>query len=168
MEKWPTMTNKEDNARAIISEGQLRGITPRGIQIALATALVESNMLMWANGKVPASLNYDHDAVGSDCTSVGLFQQQDFSEWGTLDCRMDPACSAGLFYDHLVRLDYNNGANSPGFYAQQVQRSAFPDRYDDRFGEAVALYNRPATAPGITAPAYSERAQWSPNIGDIV
>lgn len=70
------MASRDDYARAIIAEGKHRGITARGIQIGLATAIVESALKMWANGKVPESFNYPHDAVGDDGYSVGLFQQQ--------------------------------------------------------------------------------------------
>jgi hypothetical protein len=55
---------------------------------------------------------------------------------------MNAACSAGLFYAQLAKHDYNNTANSPGSYAQAVQGSAFPDRYDQRYGEAEQIYNR--------------------------
>jgi len=132
-------------AQAIIAEGQRRRITPRGIQIALAAALVESGnpLTMWANSSVPDSVNYPHDAVGHDHDSVGLFQQR--QSWGPTEVLMDPARSAGLFYDQLARLDYN-GPNTPGSYAQAVQRSAFPDRYDQRMSEAQQLYDRFVTA----------------------
>ncbi len=63
---------------------------------------------------------------------------------------MDPTQSAGLFYDHLVKLDYDNEDNSPGYYAQSVQRSAFPARYDTRYSEATDLYNRYVTAATIS------------------
>lgn len=143
----PPVTSKQDRyALAIIEEGRRRGITARGIQIALATALVESNLKMYANASVPESLKLPYDAIGSDHDSVGLFQQR-CPMWGPADILMDPAKSAGLFYDRLVRSDYNNPTNSPGWYAQNVQRSAFPGRYDERFADAVALYNRLATTP---------------------
>ena len=137
----PAPLSKSDQyATAIIAEGQRRGITPRGIQIALATALVESNLTMYANSSVPESLALPHEAVGSDHDSVGLFQQR-CPMWGPAAVLMDPTQSAGLFYDRLANLQYNGG-NSPGWYAQAVQRSAFPDRYDQRFNDAVALYDR--------------------------
>lgn len=132
----------ESNAAAVIKAGLSRGISPRGIKIALATALVESNLIMYANAKDPASLTYPHDAVGSDGTSVGIFQQQDFPEWGSVASRMDATASANVFFDHLVKFDYDNEGRSPGHYAQAVQRSAFPDRYDQRFREATAIYDR--------------------------
>ena len=132
-------------ALAIIEEGQRRQISPRGIQIALATALVESGdpLQMWANSTVPESLNLPHDAVGSDHDSLGLFQQR-CPMWGPADTLMHPTASAGLFYDHLEKLDYN-GPDSPGSYAQAVQVSAFPDRYDGKFDAAVQLYTRLTT-----------------------
>lgn len=143
------MPTSDDYARAVITEGQRRGITPRGIVIALATVIVESGnpIKMWANSKVPASLNLPHDAVGSDGYSVGLFQQQVVQGnggqwwWGDAATCMDPTKSAGLFYDRLSKLDYN-GPNSPGSYAQAIQRSAYPTRYDQRMGDAQRLYDR--------------------------
>lgn len=161
----PAPPSKADQyALAIIGEGQRRGITARGIQIALTTALVESNLTMYANSNDPASLNLPHDAVGSDHMSVGLFQQQDFPPWPSLECRMDAACSAGGFYDQLVKLDYNGG-DSPGSYAQAVQGSAFPDRYDERWDEAVALYNRliAATPPIPSQPTPQPGGVWMPD-----
>jgi hypothetical protein len=139
------MSSSDRYAQAIIDEGQRRGITARGIQIALTTALVESGdpLQMWANSTVPESLNLPHDAVGSDHDSLGLFQQR-CPMWGTADVLMDPTQSAGLFYDHLVKFDYN-GSDSPGSYAQAVQVSAFPDRYDGKFDSAVQLYTRLTT-----------------------
>lgn len=163
--------SSDDYATAVIAEGQRRGITARGIQIALATCLVESDMLMYANSKVPESLDMPHDAVGSDGFSVGLFQQQVRQGpngwwWGDCATCMNPTASAGLFYDRLARLDYN-GPNSPGSYAQAVQQSAFPDRYDERMGDAVDLYNRLAggvnSAPSVATPRFTETAMWCNN-----
>ncbi|WP_211695648.1 N-acetylmuramoyl-L-alanine amidase [Mycobacterium spongiae] len=138
---------KDDYARAILHAGRELGITPRGIVIAFATVYVESDWIMYANHKVPESLNLPHERVGSDGRSVGLFQQQVVWGngawwWGDAATCMDPHKSARLFFQRLARLDYNSDANSPGWYAQQVQRSAFPDRYDPRMSAAQALYNR--------------------------
>ncbi len=141
------LSGRDRYATAIIAEGRRRGITARGIVIALATALVESNLLMYANAKVPESLALPHDAVGSDGMSVGLFQQQVVRGpagwwWGDAATCMDPTRSAGLFYDHLARLDYNDGSRSPGSFAQKIQSSAFPERYDQRYTDAANLYAR--------------------------
>lgn len=148
----PSAVSRTDHyALDIIAEGQRRGITPRGITIALATALVESNIQVYANPRVPESMNLPHDNVASDAYSVGIFQQQvrDTGNgwwWGDARTCMDPTLSAGLFYDRLARLDYNNQSRSPGSYAQDVQSSAYPDRYDQRYAEAEQLYARLATA----------------------
>ena len=143
----PVLSQRDKYALAVITEGQKRGISPRGIKIALATTLVETDLIMYANSNVPASLHFPHDKVGHDHDSTGLFQQR--QAWGPLECTMNPTCSAGLFYEGgrggqrgLTDFDYNNTANTPGFYAQKVQVSQFPDRYDKRFGEAEQLYNR--------------------------
>lgn len=165
-------------ARGIVAEGKrartdgpdyLRHpvISARGIQIALATGLVESNLTMYANYSDPESLRFPHDAVGSDANSVGVFQQRD-PWWGTVADRMDVARSAAMFYNRLAKLDYT-GSDSPGSYAQAVQRSAYPDRYDGKFKAAQALYKKlagqtgPATAtqaPDVPAPAYTEIEAW--------
>lgn len=142
-------TSGNKYADAIIQEGRRRGITDRGIKIALATALVESNMKMYANPADPASMQMPHDAVGYDHDSVGLFQQRNNGAWGTTADRMDPAKSAGMFYEQLVKADYNTG--DPGAHAQRVQRSAFPDRYGQKMTAAQKYlddYN--ATSRGVT------------------
>lgn len=123
-------------ADAIILEGRRRGISDRGIKIALATGLVESELKVYANPAVPASMTMPHDAVGYDHDSVGVFQQRQ-AGWGTLEDRMDPAKSAGMFYDKLDDADYNTG--DPGAHAQRVQVSAFPGKYAQRMDEAQAL-----------------------------
>jgi hypothetical protein len=139
----PAMSKQDRYALAVIEEGRRRGITPRGIQIALSVPFVESGWKMYANSTVPASLNLPHDAVGSDHDSVGLFQQR-HPMWGPLEVLMDPAKSAGLFYDRLARMDYNNPNRLPGDFAADVQRPAaqYRGRYQERMGDAVALYNR--------------------------
>ena len=152
------VSTRDQYAMAIIAEGQRRGISARGIEIALATALVESNLVMYANDSVPSSMSLPHEAVGSDYDSVGLFQQR-CPMWGPAEVLMDPTKSAGLFYDQLQRLNYDDESNSPGYYAQSVQRSAFPDRYDQHFADAQALYNRLSTESGDDMAAVPQ-AQW--------
>lgn len=143
--KTASGTSGNKYADAIIKEGRRRGVTDKGIKIALATALVESGMQMYANPADPASMQMAHDAVGYDHDSVGLFQQRNNGAWGTTADRMDPAKSAGMFYDQLVQADYNTG--DAGAHAQRVQKSAFPGRYAQKMGEAQGLldsYNQSA------------------------
>lgn len=120
-----TRTNKQKYVDAIVAEGKARGISDKGIRIAVATMLAESGGQMYANEADPESLNYAHDAVGSDHDSSGLFQQRDNGAWGTTADRMDPSKSAGMFYEELAKQDYEN--MDPALAAQAVQRSAFSD-----------------------------------------
>lgn len=133
-------TSGNKYADAIIQEGRRRGISDRGIKIALATAIVESGLKMYANNADPESLNYPYDAIGSDHDSVGLFQQRNNGAWGTTADRMDPAKSAGMFYDRLDDQDYNQG--DPGAHAQRVQGSAFPGRYATKMNEAQGYLDK--------------------------
>jgi hypothetical protein len=57
---------------------------------------------------------------------------------------MTPACAASQFFVALQQQQqpYNSGAASPGAYAQAVQRSAYPDRYDQAFPQAVTLHDQ--------------------------
>ena len=115
-------------------------LSSKGAMIGVATALVESGdpLKMFANAKVPGSLAFRHDAVGSDHDSVGLFQQRQ-AGWGTLAERMDPYKSAGLFYKAMLSKFPGWEAMSPGAVAQGVQVSAFPTRYATKMDRALSL-----------------------------
>ena len=151
------MPTSDDYARATIKAGLDLGITPRGIKMGLACNLVEAGpmagtppgpILMYANPKVPESLKLPHDATSTDGLSVGTFQQQVRRGnggawwWGDAATCMDPYKSAVLFFTRLRNLNYNNTSRSPGAYVQDVQGSAYPDRYDQRMAEASDLYDR--------------------------
>lgn len=163
------VSSRDRYAQAIIGEGRRERsgqgqldhpvITDRGIRIALATALVESNLVMYANRGDPDSLNFPHEALSSDYNSTGLFQQR-APWWGTVADRMDPARSAALFYHALAKLDYNNNSRSPGSYAQQVQQSAFPGRYDEKFPQASDLFSQLTTTVGADDMAQVPQQQW--------
>ena len=116
------------------------GMGLRGATIGEATALVESGdpLKMWANSSVPESLKFPHDAVGSDGTSVGLFQQQQNGAWGTIADRMDPYRSAKMFFNGLKGVQ-GWETMDPGAAAQAVQRSAFPDKYGKMMGRGGEL-----------------------------
>lgn len=139
----------------IARAAQDKGLPAAGAKIGVATALVEVGepLRMFASHKVPASLNYRHDAVGDDGTSVGLFQQQDNGAWGTVAQRMDPYESAGLFFGEMLSSFPNWSSMDPGAVAQGVQRSAFPDRYNTKMGTAeqlvlnAGLYDAGGTIP---------------------
>ena len=129
---------KEEITAAIVAEGRARGLSDEDIQSAVSTALVESGMQNYANQNDAASLNLPHDAVGTDHDSVGVFQQRPSMGWGTTEELMDPKIAAQRYYDALEKVEGREGM-SVGERAQAVQRSAFPDRYDERAGEARTL-----------------------------
>lgn len=92
------MWTKDDIARIIITTGQGMGISERGIVIGLSVGLVESDLTVYANAKVPGSLDLPHDAVGSDGMSVGVQQQQVVRGangwwWGDVQTCQDPTSS---------------------------------------------------------------------------
>ncbi|MFG3153849.1 heavy metal transporter [Streptomyces sp. NPDC048219] len=111
------------NAATITAVGTARDLPERAVTIALATALQESGLR-----------NIDY----GDRDSLGLFQQRPSQGWGTAREIMDPAYSAGMFYDHLAEV--------PGYTrlpltvaAQRVQRSGFPDAYAKHEPDATLL-----------------------------
>lgn len=107
------------NARIIIQTGYELGVPAHGIAIALATAMVESGLANPTSG---------------DRDSIGLFQQRPSTGWGTPEQIADPSYAARVFYigtpDTNGLLDIA-GWEGMGFgeAAQEVQVSAFPDRY---------------------------------------
>jgi hypothetical protein len=148
------LSKKDSYSLAAITVGRELGVTAKGQKIAICTQLVETNRTMYANRNVPESLNYPYDAVGSDHDSTGLYQQR--QAWGPLAETMDPAKSSRLFYlggragqRGLTAFPYNTDARTPGGWAQAVQVSAYPTRYDERYAEAEQIYNRLATSPTI-------------------
>lgn len=113
-----------ENARIIIEVGRSRGVSERGIAIALATGMVES----WLR-------NLDW----GDRDSLGLFQQRPSTGWGTEDEVRDPYRAAAAFFGGP---DDPNGTATRGLLdvpgweamdfgaaAQAVQISAHPERY---------------------------------------
>lgn len=113
-------------ASTIAGVAVTRGLPPRAVSIALATAVQESGL---------RNLDYG-DQAGPD--SRGLFQQRPSQGWGSEEQVQDPIYAAGAFYDALVTV--------PGYQvlpiteaAQLVQRSAYPDAYADHEPEARAF-----------------------------
>ncbi|MEQ4305858.1 hypothetical protein ABNF97_31490 [Plantactinospora sp. B6F1] len=128
-----------DNAHTVVQVGQKMEIPRRGLVVAIATAMQESNLYNLASGVLPESLNHPNQGVGYDHDSVGLFQQRPSSGWGTVADLMRPAYAAEQFYAALLQI--------PGWHemsvaaaAQAVQISAFPDAYaqhEERAGTVV-------------------------------
>jgi hypothetical protein len=117
-----------DNAAIIVRVGRDRGVPQRGLVVAVATAMQESDLHNVASGAVPSSLSYAHQGVSQDADSVGLFQQRPSQGWGSVGQLMDPEHSTALFFDALARVP-GWESMSVTAAAQAVQRSAFPNAY---------------------------------------
>ncbi len=112
-----------ENASLIAAIGVRRGLPGRAVSIALATAYQESKIT-----------NIEH----GDRDSLGLFQQRPSQGWGTEKQILDPYYSINKFYDELVEIDGYQGMRITEA-AQKVQRSAFPEAYEDHAEDARAL-----------------------------
>jgi hypothetical protein len=111
------------HARTIAQVGRDRGLPERAVVIALATAMQESRL---------RNLDY------GDRDSLGLFQQRPSQGWGTPAQVQDPVYAAGKFYDGLVQVpDWEAMRLTDA--AQLVQRSGFPEAYQQHEGMAVEL-----------------------------
>lgn len=117
-----------NNAHTIVKVGLKRDVPRRGLVVAVATAMQESNLYNLASGALPESLDYPNQGVGYDHDSVGLFQQRPSSGWGTVADLMRPAYAAEQFYRALLTVPGWQEMSVTGA-AQAVQISAFPDAY---------------------------------------
>ncbi|OQD65838.1 hypothetical protein PENPOL_c005G08771 [Penicillium polonicum] len=134
----PGLTSTQSkHATAIIGEAKREDLGRQGCLAGIATGLVESNMLIYANKKVPASLNYPHDAVGSDYDSVGIFQQRAVY-YPDIAADMDAAKSAAQFFKGMKNVS-GWKTMEVGKLCQKVQGSAYPSRYAERLDDAKKI-----------------------------
>jgi hypothetical protein len=127
-----------DNAAAIVRVARQRNLPQRAMVIGIATAMQESNLYNLASNVVPESLRYPHQGIGADHDSIGLFQQRASMGWGTVAQIMDPARSAGSFFDRLVQVSGWQSMEVT-LAAQAVQRSAFPYAYQQHVSRATQI-----------------------------
>ena len=116
-------TEQGENAALIAAIGVSRGLPARAVSIALATAYQESKIRNLTHG---------------DRDSLGLFQQRPSQGWGTTQQVRDPYFATNAFYDALEKIDdYKSMRITEA--AQRVQRSGFPEAYEDHAADARAL-----------------------------
>ncbi len=116
-------TEQAEVATLIAAIGVGRGLPARAVSIALATAYQESKML-----------NINH----GDRDSLGIFQQRPSQGWGTVKQVRDPHYATNKFYDELEKIpDYQTLRITEA--AQKVQRSGFPEAYEDHAADARTL-----------------------------
>jgi murein DD-endopeptidase MepM/ murein hydrolase activator NlpD len=125
-----------------------RGYEAKVLATALAVSMVETGLRNLASDKYPESKNFPNDgSAAGDHDSVGLFQQR--ASWGTIAERMNPASSTKKF------LHGGTAGGTPGLFdhsgwqkmslgalAQDVQVSAYPDRYAQYEDMAYALVRK--------------------------
>ncbi len=105
--------------------GQVMGMTPRQIVTAYDVAYVESTM---------------SNIYGGDSDSRGVFQQRNFSPWTDGGKNRNNVIDSSIaFFLQLRKLD--EGQPIP-VLAQDVQVSAYPERYYEWVAEGVAMYNK--------------------------
>jgi hypothetical protein len=116
-------TEQAENAAIIAAVAVRRGLPARAVSIALATAYQESKIR-----------NLDH----GDRDSLGIFQQRPSMDWGTPRQLQNPYYATNAFYDALEKIDgYRQMRITEA--AQAVQRSGFPEAYEDHAEDARAL-----------------------------
>jgi hypothetical protein len=116
-------TEQGRNAALIAAIGLQRGLPARAVSIALATAYQESKI---------------RNLSGGDRDSVGLFQQRTSQGWGTIAQIRDEHYSINKFYEALEKIHgYQTMRITEA--AQKVQRSAYPEAYEEHAPDARAL-----------------------------
>jgi hypothetical protein len=116
-------TEQAENAATIAAIGVRRGLPARAVSIALATAFQESKLINVGHG---------------DRDSLGLFQQRPSQGWGTEEQVQDVYYATNRFYDELQKVDgYREMRITEA--AQLVQRSGFPEAYEDHAEDARAI-----------------------------
>jgi TP901 family phage tail tape measure protein len=166
----PNLADRIGYVRILIQQAQQRGLGRQAMLIALISSLTETGLRNYANAKIPESLRLPHDAVGSDGYSAGLEQQQTGpfgTYWGTVAQVMNPAYAFGRFFQELTSRVPGYASMDPGAAAQAVQKSAFPDRYDQQIGAATGLLDQLLNArSGAGGRAvFDNGGWWKPGLG---
>jgi len=151
---------------------QLQNAASDAAILAFACCMVESGggtpeLLMYANNQDPDSLSYFHNALSTNGSSMGLFQQQASGTWGTTAQRMNPYSSAGMFLDRLnavtgwrnmdpgqaIQTVQNGAATNVGLYdSAVVQASKLIQAYREaQSGASTAANVITAQIPGLSS-----------------
>jgi hypothetical protein len=138
-------------AKTVYRVGRELRVSDKAMLAGFEAGLVESGM---------RNLDY------GDRDSLGVFQQR--AGWGTRDQRLDPNYAAHKFFEKAKDMDAKHPGVSAGHLAQLVQVSAYPDRYDQREGEARDLLAKAAAAVdgggAPTPPAPGQFRTWGTGV----
>lgn len=134
-------------ASTIAAVAQRSELPKRAVTVGLATAMQESELRNLDGG--------DHD-------SAGLFQQRPSQGWGDFEQVTDPVYASEAFFNALIAIEQWQRLPVTEA-AQAVQRSAFPDAYEQHTEGArtlaTALTGRRGAALSCTVRAEDEAAQ---------
>lgn len=111
-----------NNAALVAAVGERRNVSTFGSTIGVATAIQESGL---------RNLDY------GDRDSLGLFQQRPSQGWGTIEEVTDPHYASLAFYWRLKKTEGWEDMRVTDA-AQAVQRSGFPEAYEDHAAEGAA------------------------------
>jgi hypothetical protein len=111
------------NAATIAAIGVRRKMPERAVVVALATAFQESKL---------------QNLAGGDRDSVGLFQQRPSQGWGSVEEISDTRYATNTFYAALKKVRGWEQLRVTDA-AQAVQRSAFPEAYEQWTDESGVL-----------------------------
>jgi hypothetical protein len=125
------ITGDADVASIAEATARAMGASDKQLVALVEAGLVESGM---------RNLNY------GDRDSVGFLQQRPSQGWGSVRQIMNVAYATRKFVEKAMRMD--RAVFTSGQLAQKVQVSAFPERYDQRYADAVAILN--SAAPFLT------------------
>ncbi|MEU5089178.1 hypothetical protein [Streptomyces sp. NPDC021356] len=101
--------------RKVYEVGQRMNVSDKVMLAGFETGWVESRMNNLACG---------------DRDSLGVFQQRPSQGWGTPEQILDVDYAAGKFFEVAQQMEPGMEGSTAGQLAQAVQRSAYPDRYD--------------------------------------
>ncbi|KUH40354.1 MULTISPECIES: hypothetical protein [Streptomyces] len=125
-----------DVIRTVHRVGLTLGVSDKVMLAAFEAGWVESHM---------------NNLDCGDKDSLGVFQQRPSQGWGTPEQIRDVPYAAERFFRGAMGVERRSPGLSAGRTAQEVQRSAHPDRYDAAEGKARALL-REAEAAAAAAP----------------
>ncbi|QGV77784.1 hypothetical protein [Streptomyces ficellus] len=121
-----------DVTRAVLTVGRDLGVSAKVMLAAFEAGWVESHM---------------NNLDCGDKDSLGVFQQRPSQGWGTPEQIRRVPYAARRFFERAVAVERRAPHLSAGETAQEVQRSAHPERYDAAEAKARELLEE-ATAAG--------------------
>jgi len=128
--------------RQIYDIAQSRGVTAKVLLATFEAGWVESHM---------QNLNC------GDRDSLGVFQQRPSQGWCTpASLCLDVNHATNRFLDQAIPNDRNNPGYTAGRLAQSVQRSAYPDRYDQAEAKARAMIAEASAGRGADGERVSD------------